>query len=170
MLQLPAVNTPQFEWARAHMPRAPRPVAPVVEPEAIAEIVFQASCRPAREYWLGLSTMKVILGNMLMPGLLDRYLAKVCVEGQQTDVPIGPNRSDNLYEPVHSLHRTRGRFSAESASSVTSSSGTLDRWGPYAATFLGGTLLGLLFVWRTKRIAPAAARVERQGSGWLKAR
>jgi len=170
MLQLPAVNTPQFDWARAHMARAPRPVAPVVEPEAIAEAVFRAACRPAREYWIGLSTLKVILGNMLMPGLLDRYLAKVCVEGQQTDDPIGPDRIDNLYEPVRSLHRTRGSFSAESASSATISFGTLDRWVPHAATLLAGTLLGVLFVWSTKRSGSSAARAEQRRTDRLKAR
>jgi NADP-dependent 3-hydroxy acid dehydrogenase YdfG len=170
MLQLPAVNTPQFDWARAHMARAPRPVAPVVEPEAIAEAIFRAACRPAREYWIGLSTLKVILGNMLMPGLLDRYLAKVCVEGQQTDDPIGPDRIDNLYEPVRSLHRTRGSFSAESASSATISFGTLDRWVPHAATLLAGTLLGVLFVWSTKRSGSSAARAEQRRTDRLKAR
>jgi len=170
MLQLPAVNTPQFDWARAHMARAPRPVAPVVEPEAIAEAVFGAVRRPAREYWIGLSTLKVILGNMLMPGVLDRYLAKVCVEGQQTHDPIGPHRIDNLYEPVHSLHRTRGSFSAESGSSATISLGTLNRWAPYAATLLGGTLLGLLFVWGTHRSHAGAGRAEQRRSGGLEAR
>ncbi|SPP97125.1 Short-chain dehydrogenase/reductase SDR [Bradyrhizobium vignae] len=170
MLQLPAVNTPQFDWARAHIARAPRPVAPVIEPETIAEAVFRAACKPAREYWIGLSTLKVILGNMLVPGLLDRYLAKVCVDGQQTDDPIGPDRADNLYEPVHSLHRTRGSFSAESASSATMSFGTLDRWVPYAATLLAGTLLGGLLVWRTKLSGPSAARLQQRRSNGLEAR
>jgi len=170
MLQLPAVNTPQFDWARAHMPRAPRPVAPVVEPEAIADAVFGAVCKPAREYWIGWSTVKVILGNMVMPTFLDRYLAKVCIGGQQTHDPIGPDRIDNLYEPVHSLHRTRGSFSAESATKVPISPGTLGRWAPYAATLLGGTALGLLLVWAWPSANPTAARAEQRRTGRFEAR
>ncbi|MGY3512222.1 NADP-dependent 3-hydroxy acid dehydrogenase YdfG [Bradyrhizobium sp. USDA 3051] len=145
MLQLPAVNTPQFDWARAHMRRSPRPVAPVVEPELIADVVFRAANKPAREYWIGLSTLKLILGNMIMPKFLDSYLAKVCIGGQQTEHPIGPDRIDNLYQPVHSLHRTRGSFSAESGTTALLAPGSLSRWVPYAATVLGGAALGLFF-------------------------
>src|SRR5262249_9180654 len=90
MLELPAVNTPQFRWARTHMPRQPRPVPPVVQPEAIAQVVYRAAMRPEREYWIGWSTLKVILGNMLLPGFLDRYLAHVAFEAQETKLPITP--------------------------------------------------------------------------------
>ena len=76
IVELPAVNTPQFDWARTHMPRQPRPVAPVVQPEAIADIIFRAAHYPKREYWLGLSTLKAILGGMVLPAFLDRYLGK----------------------------------------------------------------------------------------------
>ena len=84
-MELPAVNTPQFDWARTRMPHQPRPVAPVVEPEVIANAVFEAVGNPRREYWIGLSTLKVILGNMVLPAFLDRYLANVAFGGQQTD-------------------------------------------------------------------------------------
>lgn len=170
MLQLPAVNTPQFDWARAHMPRAPRPVAPVVEPEAIAKAAFKAAREPAREYWIGLSTLKVILGNMVMPALLDRYLAKFCIGGQQTDEPIGPDRMDNLYNPVHSLHRTRGRFSAESGATAAVTRGTLDRWAPYAVTLIGGAVLGSLLVWGRAGRNLRIGRAEEWHAGRLKAR
>jgi hypothetical protein len=152
------------------MPRAPRPVAPVVEPEAIADAVFEAVRKPAREYWIGLSTVKVILGNMVVPSFLDRYLAKVCIGGQQTDDPIGPDRADNLYEPVHSLHRTRGSFSAESGTTAPISPGTLDRWGPYLVTLLAGTVLGLLLVRAWPGGSPRAARAERRRTGRYEAR
>jgi short-subunit dehydrogenase len=79
VVELPAVNTPQFDWARTRMPRQPRPVPPVVQPEAVADIIFRAALDPKREYWLGASTLKAILGNMLLPGFLDRYLAKECL-------------------------------------------------------------------------------------------
>jgi NAD(P)-dependent dehydrogenase (short-subunit alcohol dehydrogenase family) len=117
IMELPAVNTPQFDWARSRMARQPRPVAPVVQPEVIARAVFDAVRHPCREYWIGWSTLKVILGNMVLPGFLDRYLAKVAFEGQETQRPVSPDREDNLQTPVHSLHRTRGRFGDEAARS-----------------------------------------------------
>ncbi len=88
MMELPAVNTPQFDWARTHMPRQPRPVAPVVQPEVIARAVFDAVQHPRREYWIGWSTLKVILGNIVLPAFLDRYLAKVAFQGQETRRPL----------------------------------------------------------------------------------
>ena len=96
IMELPAVNTPQFDWARTRMARQPRPVAPVVQPEVIAQAVFDAVRHPRREYWIGWSTLKVILGNMVLPGFLDRYLAKVAFEGQETGRPVSPDREDNL--------------------------------------------------------------------------
>ena len=68
MVDLPAVNTPQFDWARTHLPRQPRPVPPVVQPEAIADVIYCASLRPKREYWVGQSTLKAILGNIARAG------------------------------------------------------------------------------------------------------
>jgi NAD(P)-dependent dehydrogenase (short-subunit alcohol dehydrogenase family) len=163
MLQLPAVNTPQFDWARAHMRRAPRPVAPVVEPEVIADVVFKAANKPAREYWIGFSTLKVILANMVMPSFMDWYLAKVGITGQQTSNPIGPDRIDNLYKPAHSLHRTRGSFSAEAGTMARVTPGSIGRLVPYAATVLGGAALGLFFVLNRPQKA-ASARPTRKAA------
>ena len=87
IVELPAVNTPQFDWARTHMPRQPRPVGPVVQPEAIAEKIFAAALDPKREYWLGSSTLKAILGTMVLPAFLDRYLAKNAYEAQEMPTP-----------------------------------------------------------------------------------
>ncbi|MGK7868120.1 SDR family oxidoreductase, partial [Falsiroseomonas sp. E2-1-a20] len=75
MVQLPAVNTPQFDWARNHMPRRPRPVAPVFAPEAVAEHILRAAREAPRELWVGGPAVQAILGNMVAPGLLDRMLA-----------------------------------------------------------------------------------------------
>jgi NAD(P)-dependent dehydrogenase (short-subunit alcohol dehydrogenase family) len=143
MLQLPAVNTPQFDWARAHMPRSPRPVAPVVQPEAIAAAAYKAARSPAREYWIGGSTMMVILGNMLLPSFLDWYLARTCISGQQTSQPIAPDRADNLERPVHAAHRTRGSFSAESGTRSIVARGVLVRFAPVAAALLCSLGVGL---------------------------
>ncbi len=73
MVHLPAVNTPQFDWARTHMERQPRPVAPVFEPEVAAAAIYKAAHERRREYWLGRSTITAIVANAIMPGLADRY-------------------------------------------------------------------------------------------------
>ena len=138
IMELPAVNTPQFDWARTRMARQPRPVAPVVQPEVIARAVFDAVRHPRREYWIGWSTLKVILGNMVLPGFLDRYLAKVAFEGQETERPVSPDREDNLQTPVHSLHRTRGRFGNEAENHAVVANGALARLAP---VLIGGVLL-----------------------------
>ncbi len=132
-VELPAVNTPQFDWARTHMAYQPRPVAPLVQPEVIADAIFRAASYPAREYWIGLSTLKVILGNMLLPGLLDHYLAKTTFAGQETPVPVALDRKDNLIEPVHDLHRTRGRFGSEARDSALVLPGPFARLAAVAA-------------------------------------
>jgi NAD(P)-dependent dehydrogenase (short-subunit alcohol dehydrogenase family) len=155
MVELPAVNTPQFDWARTHMHRQPRPVAPVVEPEVIARTVFEAVRRPRREYWIGLSTIKVILGNMVLPAFLDRYLARVAYEGQETNERVVPDRKDNLITPVHSLHRTRGRFGSEAQERAIVTAGPVARVAPLV---IGGVLLlggGMLAAWFAANSNPA---------------
>ena len=116
MVQLPAVNTPQFDWARTHLRHTPRPVAPVVQPEVAARAILKAAIERPREYWLGGSTIKAIVANMLAPGLLDRYLARMAYPAEQREALAGPERPDNLETPVTALHRTRGSFGAESRS------------------------------------------------------
>src|SRR5215212_2986914 len=138
VMELPAVNTPQFDWARTRMPRQPRPLAPVVQPEVIARAVFDAVHNPRREYWVGSSTLKVILGNMVLPAFLDRYLAKAAFEGQETPQPVASDRKDNLIDPVHPLHRTRGRFGNEAADRALVVSGPVARLAPIV---VGGLLL-----------------------------
>lgn len=142
MLHMPAVNTPQFDWARTHMNRQPRPVAPVYEPEAIAEKVYQAACRPVREYWVGGSTVMLILGNMLAPGLLDRYLAHAAWSGQMRDSRISSSRSDNLNVPVKRMHRVRGSFGREARPHVRSYPGSILRIG--AVVLACGLAAGLV--------------------------
>lgn len=149
-MELPAVNTPQFDWARTRMPHQPRPVAPVVEPEVIADTVFEAVGRPRREYWIGLSTLKVILGNMVLPAFLDRYLAKVAIAGQQTGRPVSADRKDNLMDTVHSLHRTRGRFGKEANDQALAVSGSLGRVAP--------VMIGAILLFATGMLTAAAAR------------
>ncbi|MBH5133002.1 SDR family oxidoreductase [Streptomyces sp. PU10] len=100
MVQMPGLNTPQFSWVLTRLPRHPRPVAPVYQPEVAAEAVLYAADHPRRRmYWVGGSTVATLLGQKLAPGLLDRYLARTGYDGQQTDRPVDPSRPVNLWKP-----------------------------------------------------------------------
>ena len=110
IVELPAVNTPQFDWARVHLPSLPRPMGAPVAPEVAANAIHRAAHGRWREYWLGRQTALVILGNFIAPGFLDRYLGRTSWKGQQTGGRVPADRPDNLYAPVTALHRTSGSF------------------------------------------------------------
>jgi short-subunit dehydrogenase len=110
MVHLPAVNTPQFDWALNKTGRKAQPVPPIFQPEVPARAIFYAATHPRREIWVGLSTIKAILGNKLAPGLLDRYLAKAGYSGQLTDEPVSPGAPSNLFEPAPGAFGAHGRF------------------------------------------------------------
>jgi len=110
MVQIAAFNTPQFDWARIHIDRNPQPVPPIFQPEVAARGIVHAAYHPRREFWVGWPTVKAILGNKLIPGLLDRYLASKAYEGQFGPEPLPPNRPDNLFDPVPGDHGAHGRF------------------------------------------------------------
>jgi NAD(P)-dependent dehydrogenase (short-subunit alcohol dehydrogenase family) len=101
MVQLPAVNTPQFDWVLSRLPRPPQPVPPIYQPEAAARAVVYAAEHPRRrEYWVGGTTAGTLVANSLAPGLLDRYLGRTGFKSQQADRPADPDRPDNLWAPV----------------------------------------------------------------------
>ncbi|MER7076922.1 Short-chain dehydrogenase [Saccharopolyspora kobensis] len=103
MVQLPAVNTPQFSWVRSRLGDHPQPVPPIFQPEVAARAVVHAGDHPhRREYWVGGSTVKTLLANAAAPGLLDRYLARKGYEAQQNSGVHDPHRADNLWEPADS--------------------------------------------------------------------
>lgn len=110
MVQLPAVNTPQFDWARSRMPRKLQPVPPIYQPEAIASEIVRAALKAPRELWIGRSALKAIFGGMLLPLLGDRILANEGYNGQMTAEPASPDRKDNLFEPLPSDPGVHGRF------------------------------------------------------------
>jgi short-subunit dehydrogenase len=142
MVNLPAINTPQFDWARTHMATQPRPVAPVFQPEVAADAIYKAAHRRQREYWLGLSSAEVILGNVLGPALLDRYLARKAYDGQTTGKPLSQGRRDNLNAPVTALHRTRGSFGSEAARTALDLPGPATRLTVAAAGLICASLIG----------------------------
>jgi NAD(P)-dependent dehydrogenase (short-subunit alcohol dehydrogenase family) len=113
MVQLPALNTPQFTWARSRMPREPQPVPPIFQPEVAAEAIVWAAENPRRELMVGWPTVKAILGNAVAPSMADRYLADTGYEAQQRDEPQPADRPDNLFEPVDEDRGAHGPFDRE---------------------------------------------------------
>jgi short-subunit dehydrogenase len=111
MVQLPGVNTTQFNWCRSRLPDHPMPVPPIYQPEIAAEAVYWAAHHRRRELWVGYSAVAAILGNRLSPSFADWYLARTAFKGQQIQgMPVAPERPDNLFGPVEGLAATHGMF------------------------------------------------------------
>ncbi|HEX4610496.1 MAG TPA: SDR family oxidoreductase [Urbifossiella sp.] len=111
MVQLPAVNTPQFDWSKSRMPRKAQPVPPIYQPEVPARAIHYAAHHYRREWNVGLMTDVVIAGNAVAPGL-GYYLAKTGYDSQMTDEPEDPNRPNDLYDPLPGDRGAHGRFDA----------------------------------------------------------
>ena len=114
MVQMPALNTPQFSWCRTRLPRHPQPVPPIFEPEVAAEAIVWASQHRRRELYVGMPTVMAIVGNKIAPRLLDYYLAWN-FNSQETSSPVEPGRPDNLFEPAPGDHGAHGIFDARSS-------------------------------------------------------
>ncbi len=114
MVQMPALNTPQFRWVKSRLPRKAQPVPPIHQPELAAEAILFAIESGRREVWLGWPTVKAIVGNRIVPWYADRKLAESGFRSQQTDEPDDPGRRDNLWEPVDDErdHGAHGVFDA----------------------------------------------------------
>ena len=135
MVQLPAVDTPQFDWARSHLPRRLQPVRPIHDPHDVAEEIVRAALAAPRELWVGAPTIKAILGTTAAPSVMDRLMARRAWPGQMTDEPAQP-RPDNLFEPPPGDPGTAGRFGARSRGAITAVSETTAR-AALAAAALG---------------------------------
>jgi NAD(P)-dependent dehydrogenase (short-subunit alcohol dehydrogenase family) len=156
-IHLPAVNTPQFSWIKSRMPRHPQPVPPIYQPEVIARAVYAVAQRPRREFWVGLPTVKAIIGDKLIPGLLDHYLAWMGYESQQTRELIREDRPNNLYESLPGDYGAHGRFDRDAQDS------SLHVWANLNRTWLTCIGTGLLAacVWRARLRTSRAARRHR---------
>jgi NAD(P)-dependent dehydrogenase (short-subunit alcohol dehydrogenase family) len=117
MVQLPALNTPQFGWVKSRLPRKAQPVPPIFQPEVAAEAIYVAAHHPRREFYVGWSSAKAIIANKIAPGLLDHFLASSGYESQQYDGAEHPNRAHNLWEPVAGDHGAHGDFNARAKKS-----------------------------------------------------
>ncbi|GJE79101.1 SDR family oxidoreductase [Methylorubrum thiocyanatum] len=113
MVDLPAVNTPQFDWAMNKMGQKAQPVAPIYQPEVPARAIVFAATHRRRQVWVGYPTVQAILANRIAPGLIDRYLAKAGYSGQLTDKRLPHDAPSNLFEPVPGDFGAHGRFDAK---------------------------------------------------------
>ena len=112
MLEMPALNTPQFHWVKSRLPHKPQPVPPIYQPEVAAEAIVYAAHHYRREWYVGGSTAVFVTGNKIAPGLGDWYLGHYGYDSQQYDGPVSPERRNNLYDPVdeHEDHGAHGDF------------------------------------------------------------
>lgn len=109
-IHLPAMNTPQFDWVRNKLGKKAQPVPPIFQPEVAARAVVAAAAEPSREVWVAGPTWATVVGNKVMPGLIDRYLAAKGVASQLTDEPDDGGGPDNLFAPVEGDFAAHGRF------------------------------------------------------------
>ncbi len=112
MVQMPALNTPQFGWVKSRLSRKAQPVPPIYQPEVAAEAIYFAAHNPRREFYVGIPSVKAIVTNKIAPGLLDHILARTGYGSQQYDGAEDPNRPCNLWEPVPGDHGAHGVFDA----------------------------------------------------------
>jgi NAD(P)-dependent dehydrogenase (short-subunit alcohol dehydrogenase family) len=110
MVQLPALNTPQFGWVKSRLPRKAQPVPPIFQPEVAAEAIHFAAHNSRREFYVGWPSVKAIVANKFIPGLLDHFLARTGYDSQQFDDREDPNRAHNLWQPVPGDHGAHGDF------------------------------------------------------------
>jgi short-subunit dehydrogenase len=144
MVQMPALNTPQFNWGRNKLPMRPQPAPPIFQPEVAADAIVFASTARMREVWVGASAFKAILANKIAPWLLDRYLARFGYQSQMSAEPASKDAPDNLFKPIEGDFGAHGRFDAQALPSTDMRSPALPRW---FAT--GGAIIGLFYLMRT---------------------
>jgi NAD(P)-dependent dehydrogenase (short-subunit alcohol dehydrogenase family) len=114
MVQMPALNTPQFSWVKSRLPRKPQPVPPIFQPELAAEAIILAAEEDRPELYVGWPTVKAIVGNKIAPRFADWYLSRIGYDAQQTEEPVDEHRKNNLLEPLPGDHGAHGDFGARS--------------------------------------------------------
>ena len=110
MIQMPALNTPQFSWVKSRLPNKPQPVPPIFQPEVAAQAIVWAVDHNRPELYVAWPTVKAIVGNKIVPRLADEYLARTGYRSQQTNEPDDKNRRNNLWEPLPGDHGAHGEF------------------------------------------------------------
>lgn len=138
IVQMPALNTPQFDWVKSRLPNRAQPVPPIYQPEVAADAIVYAAYHNRRQIFVGGSTAKAIWGNKLAPWFADWYLARTGFKSQQTDEPENPNRAHNLWEPVAGDPGAHGRFDDRNPRK-----GSLELWASKNRAKIGLAALGV---------------------------
>ena len=149
MLQMPALNTPQFGWVKSRLPHKAQPVPPIFQPEVAAEAIYFAAHNPRREFYVGLPSVKAIVANKIAAGLLDHILARTGYASQQHDGSEDPNRPNNLWQPVPGDHGAHGAFDAR-ARNWSPQLWTSEHRGWIATAVVALALSGLLAILKNK--------------------
>ena len=139
MVQMPALNTPQFSWCRSRMGKESQPVPPIFQPEVAAEAIVWSAEHRKRELWVGVPTVKAIVANRISALAVDHYLGRKGVQSQLLDEPLPPGRKDNLFEPVPGDHGAHGAFDGDAKPVSRQLEASLNR-RLIAAAALGGAL------------------------------
>lgn len=150
MVQMPAMNTPQFGWVKSRLPMKAQPVPPIYQPEVAADAIVFASHNERREIYVGLPTVEAVIGDKIAPGLLDHYLGRTGVKGQQTDERRDPHQPDNLWQPVPGDHGAHGTFDSRSRN-YSPQLWTDKHRGALTAAVLGVVAIGLTALMRIRR-------------------
>jgi NAD(P)-dependent dehydrogenase (short-subunit alcohol dehydrogenase family) len=170
LVQLPAINTPQFDWARNRLDRKPQPAPPIFQPEVAAQAILKAIDEDSREVLVGRSVLQLLFGNMLFPDLFDETLAKMGVEAQKSD-QMDYGRDDNLDGPMTTISaKSHGSFDHKAESSGVTVDGDATRkaiaFGGAALLVAMGTMIGRATVSRASRSAPQVAPQDRTDLPW----
>ncbi len=147
MVQMPALNTPQFDWVKSRLPRKPQPVPPIFQPEVAARAIFHAAHHYRREWYVGASTAIVITGNKIAPGLGDWYLSRAGYQSQQYDGHADPDRPNNLDRPADDEvdHGAHGDFDRQAHPH------SLQLWADQNRGWLALGALGIAGLWLSSR-------------------
>jgi NAD(P)-dependent dehydrogenase (short-subunit alcohol dehydrogenase family) len=151
VIHMPAMNTPQFTWVKSRLPKLPQPVPPIYQPEVGARVVLHAALTssPRREYWVGGSTVKAIIGQKFVPGLLDFYLGRTGYEAQQRDEPDSSDRPDNVWHPVSTTFGAHGPFDKKSRPFSLEAELSKHRgWVMFACGLMGAVICARRFLTR----------------------
>jgi NAD(P)-dependent dehydrogenase (short-subunit alcohol dehydrogenase family) len=152
MVQMPALNTPQFRWTKSRMPRKAQPVPPIFQPEVAAGAIVYAADHERREIYVGWPTVKAVIGNKIAPWYADRVLARTGYESQQTDEPADLAHRSNLWQPVDDTtdHGVHGVFDNRARQRSLQLWANIHR-GPLFAAAAGLLATASARVWRARQ-------------------
>jgi short chain dehydrogenase len=157
VVQMPALNTPQFSWCKSNMRRKAQPVPPIFQPEVGAEAVYWAAHQRHREVFVGWPTARAIWGQRFLPGLLDHLAARMAWDGQMSDGAQDPNRPVDLYQPVPGHQGAHGAFDGQALSSSWEMRLTMQAsWLATAASAFAGRVVSTLAGPQADKAAPKA--------------